>query len=105
MINEIKLDLNSLQSMEEFHDRAAASLKFPSYYGRNCDAFWDCISDFATPTTVRICNFYSLSDSLRQALLPYIKMLMTYENESNGKFTLVVDAGPSSEPEPLGPRG
>jgi ribonuclease inhibitor len=105
MINELKLDLISLQSVEEFHDRAAATLDFPAYYGRNKDAFWDCITDFAEPTTVRVCNFYSLTDTLRQALSPYIEMLRTYEIESKGKFSVVINSEPSPDSQPQGPRG
>lgn len=30
---------------ESLHEILAAALNFPGYYGKNWDAFWDCISD------------------------------------------------------------
>lgn len=35
---------------DAFHEDVAEKLHFPDYYGRNLDAFNDCMSDFAVPT-------------------------------------------------------
>ena len=35
---------------EELHKLFAKMLKFPTYYGLNFDAFWDCITDEAQST-------------------------------------------------------
>ena len=92
MMNKLKLDLLGVQSEDEFHDRAIITFAFPAYYGRNRDAFWDCITDFVEPTTVRICNFYTLTDAVRKLLFDYFEMLKTYEIESNGKFLVLIDS-------------
>jgi len=94
-MNDLNLDLVGLKSVDEFHDRAATTFHFPAYYGRNRDAFWDCITDFVEPTAVRVCNFHTLDNTLRQALSAYIEMLRTYESESGGKFSVLIDTVPS----------
>jgi ribonuclease inhibitor len=105
MMNELNLNLIGLQSVEEFHDRAAATFDFPAYYGRNRDAFWDCITDFVEPTRVRVGNFHSLPDAVRQTLSAYIEMLKTYESESNGTFSVLIDPAPPPDSPRSTPRG
>lgn len=106
MMNELQLDLIGVQSEDDFHDRATATFDFPAYYGRNRDAFWDCITDFVEPTTVRVCNLHSVPDAIRTRLLDYVEMLRTYETESNGKFSVLIDAAPPPTPDspPATPR-
>jgi ribonuclease inhibitor len=105
MMNELNLDLIGLQTVDEFHDRAAATFDFPAYYGRNRDAFWDCITDFVEPTTVRVANLHSLPDALTQALSAYIEMLKTYESETNGTFSVLIDPAPTPDSPSSTPRG
>jgi ribonuclease inhibitor len=45
VISGVELDLTSVLSRDQLHDLLAARLGFPGYYGRNWDAFWDCITD------------------------------------------------------------
>ncbi len=105
MMNELNLDLIGLQTLEEFHDQAAAALDFPAYCRRDRDAFWDCITDFVEPTPVRAGNFHSLPDALRQALSAYIEMLNTYESKTNGTFSVLIDPSPIPDSPRSTPRG
>ena len=41
----IELDLGNIASHGELHDLLGSRLGFPDYYGRNWNAFWDCIRD------------------------------------------------------------
>jgi len=41
----IEVDLNTVRTPMELHVLLWNRLQFPSYYGRNWDAFWDCITD------------------------------------------------------------
>lgn len=91
-MNELTLELRGIRNEDEFHDRAAAAFGFPQYYGRNRDAFWDCLTDFVEPTQVRVLNFSTLDDKLRESLADYIMMIEEYASKSNGAF-LVVFAG------------
>ncbi|MFN7286642.1 MAG: barstar family protein [Verrucomicrobiota bacterium] len=99
MMKELKLDLNGVQSEDDFHDRATATFDFPAYYGRNRDAFWDCITDFVDPTTVRVCNLDTVPDAIKPRLVDYIEMLRTYETESDGKFSVQIDAATPPTPD------
>ena len=42
----IVLDGELITSEKEFHKQISKKLEFPSYYGNNLDAFWDCFTDF-----------------------------------------------------------
>ena len=41
----VTIQLEGVSSKEELHERLARALEFPDYYGRNWDAFWDCITE------------------------------------------------------------
>jgi RNAse (barnase) inhibitor barstar len=43
-MKNVTLDVSSISSWDDFHDLFCTSLKFP-YYGRNMDAWIDCMSD------------------------------------------------------------
>lgn len=40
------IDLTAVNGWESFHDLFARSFAFPDYYGRNMDAWIDCMEDF-----------------------------------------------------------
>lgn len=46
----IRLDAGAWQTQADFHRDIAAALGFPDYYGRNLDAFDDCLRDVAMYT-------------------------------------------------------
>lgn len=39
------LDLTNITTELDFHNYVSDQLEFPYYYGKNWDAFWDCITD------------------------------------------------------------
>ena len=88
------LDLTGVASLEDFHDRAAKVLDFPPYYGRNLDAFWDCITDFVGSTTVQIVGLPSADTDLGGEIDRYVQLLKDYESKTNGEFS--VSATPSN---------
>lgn len=61
----VGIDLRTIISSAALHERLAAALQFPAYYGRNWDAFWDLITgDAAMPAPLRLIGW----DSLQQRL-------------------------------------
>lgn len=44
-LDQVEIDVSSVTSREELHVLLARELGFPGYYGKNWDAFWDCIRD------------------------------------------------------------
>jgi ribonuclease inhibitor len=59
------VDLNDISSREELHKRLAQIFSFPGYYGRNWDAFNDCIAGVGLPMSVVVSGFGAL-----QTILP-----------------------------------
>ena len=54
------LDLTTVRSPDELHDLLASFFGFPDYYGRNWDAFDECLADFAPACVVTIRGFQHL---------------------------------------------
>ncbi|MBN8693365.1 MAG: barstar family protein [Bacteroidetes bacterium] len=51
------IDLGGIKSSLDFHNKLSAELNFPSYYGKNWDAFWDMISNSVDlPNVIRFTN-------------------------------------------------
>lgn len=72
------LQLEHIKTRDELHWELAEKLQFPEYYGKNWDAFWDCIRDdeqSVLPSVLRISGWDALrsrlpreAESLRQLL-------------------------------------
>ncbi len=73
MINTrtVEVDFAGVTKKQEVHTRLATALGFPDYYGKNWDAFWDCITSLdATPQKIRVSGLRSLMAELpREATL------------------------------------
>jgi RNAse (barnase) inhibitor barstar len=91
MSQSITLSLIGINNEEDFHDRVISAFSFPSYYGRNQDAFWDCLTDLAGKKTVRIIGLSGLSGDLRSTVNSYMTMLRDYAIKTDGQFMVVVD--------------
>lgn len=46
-MSQIFIDGLLVNSQKALHSQLAGALNFPSYYGKNLDALWDCLSDYA----------------------------------------------------------
>lgn len=61
----IKIDLSSIRNSDELHSALSNSLNFPSWYGRNWDAFWDAISALVEmPKELEFCGWNSFSERM-----------------------------------------
>ena len=54
-LNKYIIDFKEIKYYSQIHDVIKKSLDFPDYYGRNWDAFWDCLSDmYGDPVHIEI---------------------------------------------------
>jgi ribonuclease inhibitor len=68
--DELEIDVSSVVTRGELHELLARALGFPDYYGRNWDAFDECIREVEIPASVRILGVESLQQRLpREAAL------------------------------------
>jgi RNAse (barnase) inhibitor barstar len=44
-MRELLLDLSGVTNASQLHELLASALRFPDYYGRNWDAFDECVAD------------------------------------------------------------
>lgn len=63
----IELDLGTPRSTTELHVLLWSRLGFPTYYGQNWDAFWDCITDAEQSSMPRVLRLQRW-DTLRKRL-------------------------------------
>lgn len=75
----IQVDLSSVCLMKDFHDKVQMALDFPYYYGRNLNAFWDCLTDLPTTTCVEFLGVDSLPLSLQQEVNRYRELLQEFQ--------------------------
>ncbi len=48
----IKIDVTKISDWDAFHDVFSKSFNFPEYYGRNMNAWIDCIDEFTNELTL-----------------------------------------------------
>lgn len=48
------IDGEQIESRDELHDTLAQQLHLPSWYGRNLDALYDCMTDIREDTVLRV---------------------------------------------------
>ncbi|EMY8531824.1 MULTISPECIES: barstar family protein [Bacillus] len=87
----VKLDGRKFTSKEVLHQTLKKQLDFPSFYGENADALWDCLTGFiGLPITIE----WEFFKSTQKMLGPYadliLKIFQDAQNEMPGKFYIVV---------------
>ena len=86
----MRVDLAGVTSLEEFHDLLQQHLEFPVYYGRNLDAFWDCLTDIAGKVHVDVVGFSDLPSSLSEEIRGYLDLMREYESDTKGVFSVAI---------------
>jgi RNAse (barnase) inhibitor barstar len=76
MRKTITIDVSQVTSKLELHDILAKSLEFPSFYGKNWDAFWDTITGLVEmPGTLRLQGIEELKKALPKDAVQLITCL------------------------------
>lgn len=71
--------LSDIQSMQDFHDQVQKTLGFPYYYGRNLDAFWDCLTDLTEHIPIEFIGVDDLPRSLQIEVNRYRDVLREFQ--------------------------
>lgn len=74
-MKKIVIDGEKITSMSDFHDFVSKELDFPSFYGRNLDAMYDCLTDIAVETEIVVENFDKLEYELGKYAAIILKVL------------------------------
>lgn len=85
----IRLDANKMGSKEQLHDYLTHMLFLPSYYGRNLDALYDCLSDIHQPTILFLTHQHVLNENLDKYGDKLLQVLMDAA-QKNSNLKLVI---------------
>jgi RNAse (barnase) inhibitor barstar len=67
-LDAVRIDLDGCAEKGEFLERTAAALGFPSWFGGNWDAFFDCLADLGwRPARGHVLVFENTTDMHRHA--------------------------------------
>jgi len=81
------IDFSNLKYYIQIHEIIKEALDFPDYYGKNWDAFWDCITDMAGETVhIEIRGFDILEDKFPDTALKFIKILKRFKHYADDAF-------------------
>lgn len=75
------IDLTGCKYVYELHQRIQDALDFPDHYGKNLDAFWDCINRECDIDFVTIIGSESVSDDIKPTLKKILDLF-----EENKKY-------------------
>jgi len=56
----LEINVGEVRSREELHELLFQAFAFPDYYGRNWDAFDECIRDVTTPEVIKVSGLESM---------------------------------------------
>ncbi len=81
-VEEVKLNLNQLNSKEDLQKLLKQKLNFPEFYGENWDAFWDTITGLVElPKRIVLENWLAFENKLPEEAKTLIAMLKDYNKE------------------------
>ena len=69
----VRMDGRKIASPDTFHDVFSHEFSFPHYYGRNMDAWIDCMSDLKKFTAIHIVNYEYLKKTAPDQWLDLIE--------------------------------
>ena len=86
------LDFSKLTDYKEIHFIIQKSLDFPDYYGKNWDAFWDCITDFidSRGLDLEIIGLDKIYSDFKEDVDILVELLKDLKHIYNDKYANVV---------------
>ncbi len=86
------IDVSNAQNRNDLHDILSKSLDLPSYYGRNLDALYDCMSDLFSGNQTLLCikGFSQLPDDIKTYGKRILSIIGLVEAETNSNSDSVL---------------
>lgn len=99
MLHVIAIDVGGVEDESQLHALLARELEFPSFYGRNWDAFWDVVSGLVEiPDHLLFVGWAHLCEVLPRGAATLTAVLRRYRSEFDPDLRVEVDSGsPSGE--------
>ncbi len=80
-MTEVILDGKQIRDRAQLHEKLAAALDFPEWYGKNLDALYDCLSDIRMDTVIRLVDEDVLEEHLGDYAHRLYRVLTRAEEE------------------------
>jgi RNAse (barnase) inhibitor barstar len=88
--DSLEIDVGAAKTPKELHDLLFEAFQFPEYYGRNWDAFDECIHDVAVPGIIRITRFETLRSHLPREAELMARCLEDFVQNHEPKITVQI---------------
>ena len=86
-MKKITIDTNEHPTMTEIHHRLAGELNFPSYYGNNFDALYDCLTELSEETEIRLI----LRETDAQKTFQTLKRVLTDAAKAQPNLVVIIE--------------
>lgn len=75
------LDFSKIKYYSELHEIIKKELDFPDYYGKNWDAFWDCLTDMVgRPINIEVRGIEKLEQNYGECAATMISILKEFKH-------------------------
>jgi ribonuclease inhibitor len=86
-MTQYSVDLSGVKSRDDLHNPIAQIFAFPDYYGRNLDAFDECIADIAPPVSILVIGLKNLRFVLPREAKLFVECLrLAAQKAAPGQF-------------------
>lgn len=87
------VDFQDVKHYLEIHTILKEGLCFPDYYGRNWDAFWDCLTDMYNESeiNIEINNLDVVQELFPTAVTQIIECLTDFKHNYNDEFSNLIN--------------
>lgn len=86
----VKINMESIKTWDDFHDEFFKKFNFPDYYGRNMDAWIDCMDDIEELTTLDLGDCKESNLEIINAILECSAFVNARKIEEDLEPTLIV---------------